>query len=87
MPTAICLSSAGLLLDIVGAILIAYEIWAPFRGTKYRDDITFDESNEPVRETNEFASWNKRKYKLMVIGLGLLSIGFGLQLAANFVKS
>ena len=79
-----CLNSLGLIFDMLGAIFIAYEIWSPFKGKKYRDDVTFDESSEPVRETNIFSNWESRKYKLMFIGLCLLVVGFSLQLASNF---
>lgn len=82
-----CLNSIGLVSDMIGAVLIAYEIWAPFNGKKYRDDVTIDESNEPVRETKEFLTWERRKYLLMLVGLGFLVVGFALQLAANLMAS
>ena len=81
-----CLNSVGLVSDMIGATLIAYEIWAPFKGKKYRDDVTIDETNEPVRETKEFSNWERRKYLLMLIGLGFLVTGFALQLIANLLS-
>lgn len=82
---AFCLNSIGLVFDATGAVLIAYEIWAPFKGKKYRDDITIDELDGPVKETKEFLAWERRKYSLMVFGLALLVIGFLLQLASQFI--
>lgn len=81
-----CLNSIGLIFDMLGAILIGYEIWSPFKDKKYRDDVTLDETNEPVRETNIFSNWESRKYKLMFAGLCLLVVGFLLQLASNFMS-
>lgn len=81
-----CINSIGLVLDIIGAFLIAYEIWAPFRRQKYRDDLTMDEGSEPVRETTDYVGWEKEKYCFMLVGLGFLIIGFVLQLVSNFIK-
>ena len=82
---SICLNSAGLVLDAVGAGLISYEIWSPFKGKKYRDDITIDDLDDPVKETAEFIAWERKKYSLMFTGLIFLVVGFGLQLLSNFV--
>lgn len=85
------LNIVGITFDIVGAYLVATEVVRQFKGLPYRGraGINFDNSFTvvpPPEKTDEFERWEALKYKRMKLGLGLLTLGFGLQILANFLQ-
>jgi hypothetical protein len=80
------INSLGLVFDIMGAWFVAYEIVRQYNGKKYRDDVTIDELDKPVRETPQYQQWEFRKYKWMKYGLIFLTLGFIFQIAATWMK-
>jgi hypothetical protein len=85
------LSIIGILFDIVGAFFVAIEVVSQFHGEKYKHGPAFAAGTGPVappppRETDEFAAWDRVKFKKMRLGLILLVVGFVLQLIANVVQ-
>jgi hypothetical protein len=74
----------GLLCDIVGAFFVESEVVRQFRGMQYGASPTFDTSfSGPPQETPEYKKWSHLKTRNMKLGLGLLVIGFLLQIVAN----
>jgi hypothetical protein len=80
------INTFGISFDIIGAWLVAYEIVKQYNGKKYRDDVTIDELDEPVRETSQYQQWEIKKYKWMWYGLISLTIGFVFQIASTWMK-
>ena len=80
------INTFGLCFDIIGAWLVAYEIVKQYNDKKYRDNVTIDELDEPVRETTQYQEWETSKYKFMKYGLFSLTIGFIFQIAATWMK-
>lgn len=83
------LTTVGLVLDIVGAWFIAYEVVVQYRGSKYEYEVpyVFDGhmAGDPV-ESAGYIGYQARKHTRMWIGLGLLTLGFLLQIASVWVK-
>lgn len=80
-----CLSSVGLLLDIIGAFLVAVEVARKYKCIKFTVGQTFDEMNDPPKETPEYVQWQKCNKIIMAVGLAFLLIGFSLQIISNWV--
>lgn len=84
------LITAGLCLDIVGAILVASEVVRQYRGRRFETGGRMDDAllkgPKPVHETEEFAKWQVGTYDRMKWGLGLLLIGFVLQILATWIR-
>ena len=90
-------NTVGLLLDIVGAWLVAWEVVRQFRGSKVRvtggvlrtdylgSDGTPVVAGQHTEDTEEFKFWEAGKYKRMKLGLGFLTLGFLLQLLSNWI--
>jgi len=103
MPSFICTNaqaltnSLGIILDIVGAWLVAWEVVRQFHGDKVRvtggvlrtDYLgsvgTPVVAGQHTEETKEFKVWEEDKYMRMKWGLGFLSAGFILQIISNWV--
>jgi len=84
------LTTVGLCLDIAGAWLVAYEVVVQYRGTTHElaEPYAYGgnlEGAEPVKTTG-FLIYEAGKYSRMWIGLGLLTVGFILQIASAWVK-
>lgn len=95
MLTAKLLSSAGLMLDIVGAWILAMDLIKVFSGPRYEHErernvfvegirTHLDESD--LKETPEYQDWRRTLGKVRVRGLVIMSIGFVLQLLSNWVE-
>lgn len=87
-PQAI-INSLGLICDIVGAWLVAWEVVREYQGKRHEVSAGFVFSDfavgQKVNETKEFADWERGKYLKMKIGLGFLTAGFLLQIASNWI--
>jgi hypothetical protein len=70
------LSTIGLVFDILGAWLVAWEVVRQFSGI--RIETVWAKLGD---ETPEYRDYEKSKFKMMWWGLGLLTIGFILQIA------
>ncbi len=85
------LTIVGMVFDIVGALLVATEVVAQFRGQQYKRGPAYPPGTGPVsppppRETEEFTKWSFFKFRNMRIGLVMLVLGFLLQIAANVIQ-
>jgi hypothetical protein len=78
-------NSIGLVLDIIGAWLVAIEVVKQFRGCKYSERRTWAQLVEGAKESEEYENWQILNHKWMLGGLVLLTIGFLLQLASNWL--
>ena len=90
-------NSVGLVLDIVGAWLVAWEVVRQFHGKKVDvqggvlvtnylgSDGTPVVAGQQTKETNEFMAWETKKYLRMKWGLCFLSVGFVLQIMSNWI--
>jgi len=91
-------NSLGLLFDIGGAWLVAWEVVRQFRGSKTRvtggvlvtNHLGSDGSpvvaGQHAEDTDEFKFWEEKKYVRMKVGLGLLTLGFLFQLLSNWIQ-
>lgn len=80
MSLSNCVNSFGLVLDIVGVVLIwLYGIPEPIsrRGAQYLTTGLRDENEKKKAE---------RFHTLSKVGIGLIVVGFVLQLASNFLS-
>lgn len=76
------LSTIGLIIDMIGALLVAYEVVKKFDGTQFVVGTTYDTVTDPPKKTGEYVLWEIRKYKFMSAGLIALLFGFFLQIIA-----
>jgi hypothetical protein len=80
----------GILFDIVGACLVAWEVVHQYKGKRHIVPMgyTFGDYVRPqnVEETKEYQRWEKNKYSKMKCGLWCLIIGFSMQLVSNWVN-
>lgn len=81
------INSIGLVFDIVGAWLVAFEVTNQFKGKKYETNRTWDGIGQPPFDSQEYRQWESSKLKFMWAGLIFLTIGFSLQIASNYCKS
>lgn len=95
------INTAGLLLDIVGAWFVAYEVINQFKGKKIQiksdplndldlgvnmPDCSPEISLPPKsEETLSFKLWEIKKYSKMKIGLILLTLGFLFQIISSWI--
>lgn len=77
-------NSAGLICDLIGAWLVAWEVVKQFHGKKIIDD-GVQCGASPATESNEYIEWEKTKYYRMKIGLIFLTTGFILQIISNWI--
>lgn len=82
-----CINSIGLVFDIVGAWLVAFEVTNQYKGKKYETDRTWGGIGQPPFDSKEYKHWESSKLKFMWAGLIFLTIGFSLQIASNYLKS
>ncbi|MBK1693696.1 hypothetical protein CKO09_02925 [Chromatium weissei] len=83
-------STFGLVLDIIGAWLVAYEVVNQYRGQQFEKS-----QNTPTRrlypdpagnKTKEYNEWEKSKLTMMSFGLVLLTLGFAVQIAGVWIS-
>ena len=77
------INSFGLIFDIVGACFVAWEVVRQNRHKQYNTQM-FDDIGTDLTKNPEFEKWENDKYQKMKIGLGLLLIGFLLQMFSNW---
>jgi len=78
-------NSIGLLFDLIGAWLVAWEVVKQFHGSKFGNvPSSFDQGIQAAYSSN-FINWEKEKYCRMKIGIVFLTIGFILQLISNWI--
>lgn len=81
------LNTIGLVFDIVGAAFIAYEVINPFSGQRHEVTGQLDPMfSPPPEETDDFRRWQRRRRRNGRFGLGLLSLGFTLQITATWCE-
>lgn len=78
------LNIVGLTFDMLGAVLVAWEVSRQFKGKKFYDvgqaqcsTITYSP------ETEEFKKYTNNKERKMKLGLIFLLIGFSIQIISN----
>jgi len=91
------IASIGLLLDIVGAWLVAWEVTNQFKGHRSSvsggfinnklGDIRPNKSisGQTVHDTMSFVAWESLKLHRMKIGIYIITIGFALQIASLWI--
>ena len=85
MTLSQCFSIAGLGLDLIGALLIGYEVFNRFRGEVVQRKAGIEYVDVDIPEiTEDYKRWEARKHKVMAIGLAMLASGFILQIVAVF---
>jgi hypothetical protein len=77
----------GIFCDIIGALLVAYEVSKKFRGKKFYKISPPQFGNWEPRspETDEFIKYNSSKEWWMAVGLGFLLAGFLLQIISTSI--
>ena len=81
------LNIIGLSFDMLGAILVAWEVASQFKGKKFHDIGQAQCSNITYSpETEEYQKYIGTKEKKMKIGLACLLFGFSLQIVSNFIS-
>lgn len=84
-PKAKFYNTVGLCFDLVGAVLIAFEVVNKFKGEEHEQlEMTLD-YDKPPHKTEEYLKWVAKKYLFMSIGLLLLLFGFILQIVSNWM--
>ena len=69
------------MLDLIGALFIGYEVFNRFTGEVVRRKPGIEHVDIDIPEiTDDYKQWEARKYKVMAIGLTLLTTGFVLQM-------
>ncbi len=79
-----CLSSTGLALDMLGALLVAIDAMRGFTGIKATVGATWDTLGELPKETEEYKKHIKINKIIIIFGLWCFVFGFGLQLLSNW---
>ncbi|MFN2623921.1 MAG: hypothetical protein ABR611_13870 [Chthoniobacterales bacterium] len=78
---------SGIVMDIVGAFLVASEIVHKFGGHQYGAGPSFDSATVlPPVETEDYKKWAHLKTVRMTRGLFLLTVGFVFQVLANALQ-
>jgi hypothetical protein len=84
------LNIAGLVCDIIGAVLVAVEVVNQFQGERFKPSLGIENSRiyTPLgpEETTEYRGWEIRKCWTMKLGLIFLLLGFSLQILSNFFQ-
>lgn len=80
------INSIGLFFDIAGAWLVAIEVVKQYKGNKFRISSTWNDLADGPKESPEFEKWQILNHKLMLLGLALLTLGFLMQFASNWVE-
>lgn len=80
------INSIGLISDVIGAWLVAWEVVKQYRGSKlFSPPMPRIPGVSPVAENPKFRKYEQQKYLKMKIGLGFLTAGFTLQLLSNWI--
>lgn len=80
------INSAGIICDLIGAWLVAWEVVKQFRGNKLISiPLPRIPGVSPVAENPKFKNYEKIKYCRMKVGLIFLTIGFILQIISNWI--
>jgi hypothetical protein len=77
------INSVGLGFDIVGACLVAWEVFVQNKCDKYETQ-TFDDIGSSPKLNPEYERSENNKYRKMKIGLVMMTIGFLFQLFSNW---
>lgn len=80
-----CLSAFGILLVLVGAWFVAYEVVRKFRGETHGATVSFG-GGAKVHKLGIFEAWEKKRNIAMWVGLGCITVGSILQLAGLFIS-
>jgi hypothetical protein len=79
----------GLILDIIGAWLVAYEVVSQYKGSQFKtsNSIVFGLTavNNAPEETLEYQKWLNKRNRYMWFGLTFLTLGFLVQIVANLI--
>jgi len=81
-------TTLGLLCDIAGAWLVAWEVVRQYRGKRFEAGGREEDPGwgpHPVRETEAFQTWELQKLTRMKWGLAFLTVGFLLQIVATWI--
>jgi hypothetical protein len=78
-------NTVGLLFDLVGAWFVAYEVINKFKGIEYDPIPTLIGESPPPQKSIAYHMWEIRRNKLMLFGLFCLTLGFILQIIANWI--
>ena len=79
------LSGIGIVLVLIGAWCVAYEVVAKFRGETHGASVFF--GGGAVHKTGNFIAWEQKRNAAMWTGLGCITIGSLLQLVGLFVQN
>ena len=77
------ITTAGLLADILGAILVAFEIFKKYDGAAF--NVGEQKIGGPSVNSEEYQLWEQDKFRTMTRGLIYLTIGFLLQIFAAWL--
>ncbi|MBU1405521.1 MAG: hypothetical protein KKE83_07010 [Proteobacteria bacterium] len=77
-------NSIGLLFDIAGAWLVAWEVVRQYKGDQFKTQM-FDDIGDSLARSSDYEGWESNKYLKMKFGLFGLTIGFLLQIASNWL--
>jgi hypothetical protein len=80
-------TTAGLVCDIFGAVLVAIEVVNKFDGDQFELGQTYDTLTKPPKKTMAFIQWELSKFKTMKLGLIFLLVGFALQIAGTWLQA
>jgi hypothetical protein len=92
MNTSALLNIIGLIFDMVGALLVAWEVVQQYNGSKIAPFKTGEmlvdakEQEGLVSEHPLYKQYEARRYRNMKWGLACLAIGFIFQIVANFLQ-
>lgn len=85
--SAAAVNSIGLLCDIAGAWLVAIEVVKQYRGPEFKNtSVGWGGTGKPPEKTVEYRRWELFRHRTMFVGLLLLTVGFLLQIASNWIK-
>lgn len=79
---SVWLSTPGILLVMMGAVFVAYEVVNQFKSETHGAVAFYGGAN--TFKTGDYKQWERRKYRFMRIGLALIILGSLLQIAALF---
>lgn len=78
------INTTGLCFDILGAWFVASEVVRQYKDEKFKTNPTWNDMFNPPKETNNYKKYERLKYVKMKFGLLFLTLGFFLQIAANW---
>jgi hypothetical protein len=79
-------NSIGLLFELIGAWFIVWEVFNQYTGTLFGRPKYFDTSDPyPPTTSQRYRDWEKQKYNKIKIGLCCLTLGFVMQIIANWI--